>query len=133
MLSLIEFSVSDFFRLFISFKYGLILLRYFLTDSDLFLSPLLSYSIYCYWFITIFFFILKIFQISLIILSLIALFSFFSLKRLISLTVFSSISFFNLKRFLIFSIVVSSFCHLFFQSKNISYIFNYLLFIFLKP
>ena len=28
-----------------SFKYGLILLRYSLTDSALFLSPLLSYSI----------------------------------------------------------------------------------------
>ena len=40
------FHVSDFLRLFmISFKYGLILLRYFSTDSVLFPSPLLSYSI----------------------------------------------------------------------------------------
>ena len=40
------FHVSDLLRSFImSFKYGLILLRYSLTDSVLFLSPLLSYSI----------------------------------------------------------------------------------------
>ena len=42
----IKLFVSDFLRLFMmSFKYGLILLRYFSTDSILFLSPLLSYSI----------------------------------------------------------------------------------------
>ena len=36
------FHVSDILRLFImSFKYGLILLRYYLTDSVLFLSTLL--------------------------------------------------------------------------------------------
>ena len=40
------FHVSDFFRLFMmSFKYGLILLIYSLTESVLFLSPLASYSI----------------------------------------------------------------------------------------
>ena len=40
-----NFHVSDFLRLFMmSFKYGLILLRYSSTDV-LFLSPLLSYSI----------------------------------------------------------------------------------------
>ena len=40
------FHVSDFFRLFMmSFKYGLILLIYSLTESVLFLSPLVSYSI----------------------------------------------------------------------------------------
>ena len=40
------FHVSDFLRLFmISFKYGLILLRYSLIESVLFLSLLLSYSI----------------------------------------------------------------------------------------
>ena len=40
------FHVSDFLRLFvISFKYDLILLRYFSTDYVLFLLPLLSYSI----------------------------------------------------------------------------------------
>ena len=40
------FHVFDFLRLFIrSFKYSLILLGYFSTDSVLFLSPLLSYSI----------------------------------------------------------------------------------------
>ena len=39
------FHVSDFLGLFmVSFKYVLILLRYSLTDSVLFLSPLLSYS-----------------------------------------------------------------------------------------
>ena len=38
-------SLTDFLRLFLmSFKYDLILLRYSLTDSVLFLSPLLSYS-----------------------------------------------------------------------------------------
>ena len=38
--------VSDFFRLFmVSFKYGLILLRYSSTDSVLFLLLLFSYSI----------------------------------------------------------------------------------------
>ena len=38
--------VSDFLRLFMmSFKYGLILLRYSSTGSILFLSPLLSYSV----------------------------------------------------------------------------------------
>ena len=41
-----NFHVSDFLRLFmLSFKYGLILLRYSSMDSVLFLSPLLSYSI----------------------------------------------------------------------------------------
>ena len=40
------FNVSDFLRLFMSsFKYGLILSGYTLTDSILFISPLLSYSI----------------------------------------------------------------------------------------
>ena len=40
------FHVSDFLRLFmISFKYGLNLSRYSLTDSVLFLSPLLLYSV----------------------------------------------------------------------------------------
>ena len=40
------FHVSDFLRLFMmSFKYGLILLRYSLTDRVLFLSTLLSNSI----------------------------------------------------------------------------------------
>ena len=40
------FDVSDFLRLFmISFKCGLILLRYSPTDSVLFLSPLPSHSI----------------------------------------------------------------------------------------
>ena len=39
------FRVPDFVRLLMmSFKYGLILLRYSSTDSHLFLSPLLSYS-----------------------------------------------------------------------------------------
>ena len=37
------FHVSHFLRLFDVFKHGLILLRYFLTDSVLFLSSLLSY------------------------------------------------------------------------------------------
>ena len=38
------FHVLDFFRLsMISFKYGLILLRYFSADSVLFLPPLLLY------------------------------------------------------------------------------------------
>ena len=92
-------------------RYDLILLRYSSTDRVLFLSPLLSYSIiiipkiaYSYWFIIIFFLMLKRFLISLITLFLIALFSFFSLKRiLISLAVpFAS----------------------FFQSKQISYIFD---------
>ena len=41
------FYVQDFLRSFmISFKYGLILLRYSSVDTVLFLSPLLSYSIY---------------------------------------------------------------------------------------
>ena len=40
------FQESDFLRSFMkSFKYGLILLRYYSFDSVLFLSPLLSYSI----------------------------------------------------------------------------------------
>ena len=40
------FHVSDFLRLFmIPFKYGLILKRYFSTDTVLFLSPLPSYTI----------------------------------------------------------------------------------------
>ena len=40
------FQASDFLRSFMkSFKYGLILLRYYSFDSVLFLSPLLSYSI----------------------------------------------------------------------------------------
>ena len=40
------FPVSNFVRLILmSFKYGLILLRYSLTDSVLFLSSILSYSI----------------------------------------------------------------------------------------
>ena len=40
------FHVSDYLGLFmVSFKYGLILLRYSSFDSVLFLSPLLSYSI----------------------------------------------------------------------------------------
>ena len=40
------FHVSDFLGFFVvSFKYGLILLRYSSFDSVLFLSPLLSYSI----------------------------------------------------------------------------------------
>ena len=40
------FHVSDFLRLFMmSFKYGLILLRYSSTDIVLFLSPFPSYSI----------------------------------------------------------------------------------------
>ena len=38
--------VSDFLRLFMmSFKYGLILLKYYLIDKVLFISLLLSYSI----------------------------------------------------------------------------------------
>ena len=42
----LNFYVSDFLRLFMmSFKYGLILLRYSSADSVLFPSPLLSYSI----------------------------------------------------------------------------------------
>ena len=36
------FHVSHFSR---SFRYGQVLLRYYLTDSVLFLSPLLSYSV----------------------------------------------------------------------------------------
>ena len=41
------FYVQDFLRSFmIAFKYGLILLRYSSVDTILFLSPLLSYSIY---------------------------------------------------------------------------------------
>ena len=39
------FHASGVLRLFMSFKYGLILLRYSSTDSVLFLSPLLSHSI----------------------------------------------------------------------------------------
>ena len=39
------FHVSDFSRLFMSFKYGPILLRYYSTDSVLFLLLLLSYLI----------------------------------------------------------------------------------------
>ena len=40
------FHGSNFLRLFMmSFKYGLILLRYSLTDSALFLSPLLSHLV----------------------------------------------------------------------------------------
>ena len=40
------FNVSDSLKLLMtSFKFGLILLRHSLTDSVLFLSPLLSYSI----------------------------------------------------------------------------------------
>ena len=81
------FHVSDFLRLFVmSFKYRLILLRHFLTDCVLFLSPLLfniivtPRIIYSYWFVIIFFFMLKRFFIYLIILSLIALVSFSSLK-----------------------------------------------------
>ena len=39
------FYVSDFFKLFMSFKNGLILLWYSSNDTILFLSPLLSYSV----------------------------------------------------------------------------------------
>ena len=93
------FHVSDFLSLFMfiylySFKCGLILLRYSSTDSILFLSLLLSYPkiIYSNWFTIIsFFFILKRFLISLSIISLIALYSFSSLKKFpISLITFSS-------------------------------------------
>ena len=59
------FHVSDFLRLFISFKYSQILLRYASTDG-VFLSPLLLHSIfstpkitYSYWLIIIFFFKLR--------------------------------------------------------------------------
>ena len=102
------FHVSDVLRLFLmSFKYGLISLRYSSTDSVLFLSLLLSIAVtfvfniivspkinYSYWFIIILFFFFmfkKIFLISLYILPLI-----------------TSISFFNLKRFLISLLVVPS-------------------------
>ena len=41
-----NFHVSEFLRLFVmSFKYGLILLRYSSTDSALFLSPLLLHLV----------------------------------------------------------------------------------------
>ena len=90
--------LTDFLRFFMmSFKYGLILLRYSSTDSVLFLSPLLSYSMnfniivtlkiaYCYWFIIILFLFMihiqKRFLIPLSILSLIALVFFFFSKRI---------------------------------------------------
>ena len=100
--------VADFLRLFmISFKCGLILLRYFSTDSVLFPSPYFHIRCNLCWFIIIFFFISKRFLISLSILSLITLFYFFNLKRFFKiLIVVSSITVFNLKRFVTFLIML---------------------------
>ena len=106
------FDVSKFLRLFmVSFNYGLILLRYFLVDSVLFLSALLLlFNIVVaikianpYWFEIMFFFL-----ISLIMLCLISWFSFFRLKikRLLRflfiLVLIALFSLFSLKIFLIF-------------------------------
>ena len=80
------FHVSYFLRSFmIFFRYGLNLLTCSTTNSVFFLSPLLSCSriTYSYWFVMLFFFMLR--------------------KVLIV-----SFSFFSLKRFLIASILVSS-------------------------
>ena len=91
------FRMSDFLKLFMSFRYGLMLIRCSSTDNVLVLSQLLSYSIYLliqkmhyfYWFI-------------------INLFSFFTLKKIFNTSKYSICNSF-------------SFC---FLSKNISYIFN---------
>ena len=93
--------VSDFLRLFIiSFKYGLILLRYSSTDSGLLLSPLLSYSRNCYskktyshWFIIMSFLV-------------------FMFKKIC-----------NISKYFIFN-----WFSFLFLSKKISYIFNYFFF-----
>ena len=80
------FQVSDFLRLFISFKYGFIKVFF---DFSVFISiaitsifniivtPKITHS---YWFVKIFFLLKRVLK-SLIILSLIASFSFFRLKR----------------------------------------------------
>ena len=88
--------VSDFFRSFmLSFRYGLILLTYSSVDSVLFVLPLFSYLLLQKLPSSVF---AKKFLISITILSFIASFSFFSLKKfLMSLIVLSSISFFSLK------------------------------------
>ena len=82
------FLVSDILGLLlISFKYGLILLTYSLTDTVLFLSLLLSPIIvtekitYLYWFLLVFFFFMlkRIFNISNF--SIVNCFSFFFLSK----------------------------------------------------
>ena len=92
--------------------------------------------IHSYWFIIFFCFSLcsKRFLISLNILFLIALFSFFSLERfLLSITVVSFISFFILKRFLISLIMLFSIFYLFQTLNFLSlYVVKKLINLFLK-
>ena len=115
------FHVSYFLRFMMPFKYGLILLRCSSTDSVLFLSLLLLYSIIItpkitnsHWFIIILFF--------------------FMLKKISNI---SKYSIFNYFTFLFWSKNIShtSNCgniYFFFQSKKISYIFNSFSFLFLS-
>ena len=106
------FHVSHILRLFlISFKYGLIFLRYVLTDS-VFLSPVLlifnmittTKITYSYWFIIISFFMLKKIPCISNYSVFYCFISFFSLKRvlipLIAASFVSFFSLFSLKRFL---------------------------------
>ena len=97
------FQISYFLRSFMTyFKCSLILLRYSSNDGVLFLPPLLHIQYNCYFKNHLLLLLCNhfLFLHSQITLSLIASFSFFSLKRcLISLIAVSFISFCSLKRF----------------------------------
>ena len=111
------FKVSDFsISIMIPFKYGLILLQNYLTDIvfitftfvvSIIVTPI---NIYCYWFINGSY--SKTFLISLIILNLNPLFSFWSLKMflisLIILSFISLLSFSSLKTILMLLVIMSS-------------------------
>ena len=118
---LIEFfHVSDFFIFMIYLKYGQILYRYSsisLTVTFIFnkiVTPKITYS---YWFVINSFFISKRFLVSLITLSLIVPFSYFSLKRFLMFLIAAPFCFI-LKRLLASLILLSS--NYLFQALDVS-------------